>query len=131
MSPTAAFRSIMPTVVVTLAVSMGCASQRLEPIASSNLQLHDAIEERDAAAAEVVKAIGRYCSLQTHTVESRERCVIGKEVEMAFIAAVESGHRLDLPEMTSGELLVQCAGEGRSTVCRRRPPAYAELWDRE
>jgi hypothetical protein len=130
MSPIAAFRLIMPTVVVALAVSMGCASQRFEPIASSNLQLQAAIEERDAAAAEVVKAIGRYCSLQTDSVEARERCVIGKEVDMAFIGPVHAAHRPNWQEMASVDRLMQCESERRSTRCRRRPPASVELWDR-
>ena len=133
MSPTAAFRlMIMPAVGLVLAVCVGCAGQRFEPVNSSDLRLQAAIEERDTAAAEVAKAVGRYCSLRTDSVEARQRCLIDQQMEMQFIGPVEVAPRFDQSQMESGgRQLMQCEAEGRSTLCRRRPPAYVELWDSE
>jgi hypothetical protein len=52
-------------------------------------------------------------------------------VEIAFVGPVEAAHRPIQPEMAFGGRLIQCEAEGRSTLCRRRPPAYVELWDSE
>jgi hypothetical protein len=133
MSSTAVFRSmIVPVLGLALEICIGCAGQRFDAAPSSDLQIRAAIEERDAAAAEVAKVVGRYCSLRSDSVEARQRCLIGQQVEIQFMAPVEAGNRFEQPHMESeGRQIMQCEDAQQSTLCRRRPPAYVELWDSE
>lgn len=121
-----------------LQVVIGCAGADLREARVSDASLQAAVEERDAAVRTVAKAVERYCSLRTDTLAAKQRCVISQHVELQFIARVgatssfEEIRRADVAGQSVAQpivtgLLLQCEANGRSTTCRRKPPAFAEL----
>lgn len=116
----------------------GCAGANLREAKGSDASLQSAMEERDAATRAVAKAIERYCSLRTDSLEAKQRCVISQHVDLQFISRVGATSSLDeiqradvarqspAPPIVTGQLL-QCEVNGRSTPCRRKPPAFADL----
>ena len=121
-----------------LQVVIGCAGADLRDARISDAPLQAAVEERDAAVRTVAKAVERYCTLRTDTLQAKQRCVISQHVELQFIARVaatssfEEIRRADVAgqsvahPIVTGRLL-QCEANGRSTTCRRKPPAVTEL----
>ncbi|MDQ6734196.1 MAG: hypothetical protein M3Z35_08805 [Nitrospirota bacterium] len=118
-----------------LQAAIGCTGVSLREADRGDSPLRAALEERDAAAQMVAKAIERYCWLRTDTLEAKQRCVIGQHVDLQFIGRVGAASISDEFRMTgaagqpivTGQLL-QCEVNGRSTTCRRKLPAFAELW---
>lgn len=123
---------------VGLQAVIGCAGADLREAKGSEGSLRAAVEERDAATRTVAKAVERYCTLRSDTLEAKQRCVISQHVGLQFIARVgatsslEEIRRADVTGQSVAQpivtgLLLQCEANGRSTTCRRKPPAFAEL----
>lgn len=141
MSPRIGCRSLaIVGIGLGLQAIVGCAGGDLREARQGDASLRAAVEERDAAARTVAKAVERYCFLRTDTLEAKQRCVISQHVELQFIGRVGATSSFDevrragvagqsVPQpIVTGQLL-QCEVNGRSTTCRRRPPAFAELLD--
>lgn len=125
---------------VGLQAVIGCTGTDLRDAKGSDASLRAAVEERADATRMVAKAVERYCALRTDTLEAKQRCVISQHVELQFIAGVgaTSSHEEVRRASVAGQsvaqpivtgLLLQCEANGRSTTCRRKPPAFVELLD--
>jgi hypothetical protein len=133
MSHSGIFRSLTTLAIgLSLEMNVGCAGHRMGIADYPNADLRAAIEERDAAAGAVAKAIGRYCSRRSDSLDANQRCLIDRHAELQFIVAMVRSHDASgtaelARQQTSAEPFIQCESDGRAMTCRRTSSALVEL----
>lgn len=74
-----------PIIVMTIGVLLGgCVAVHSE----EDAVVKEAQHQREAAYIRLAKAITRYCAVSTHTVESRDACILEQRLSLLQIAGI-------------------------------------------
>lgn len=132
--------SLRIPLLVSLAMSLlsACTAappHRVDDVAHHDrAALHVAIAEREAAAAGVMRAIERYCTLREPgnrhgecVAEKRAQMKIDERFDLFLNEALQATEDRKAPMRQ----WLQCEGSSRGTSCRRSEVAVAQLWETE
>ncbi len=106
-------------------------------LANEAAHVKAALEEREAASARLAKAIAAYCGAKTEILETRQNCVLEKQLEVLRTLQAGEGTRSNQAGLDAGTFnagrddralaLLNCEHTRTHTICRRPYPALAEL----